>query len=57
MNLVAVEGVILFADTGNLITFDVEYLIVRMGRIVAGTEKSPYEGKLIITLYGTYEGK
>lgn len=57
LNLVAVEGVILFSDTGNQITFDVEYFIVRMGRIIAGTEKNPYEGKLIITLYGNYYGK
>jgi hypothetical protein len=56
LRLVVVEGVLLFADVGTQIEFDAEFIIVRMGNIVAGTESTPYESKLIITLYGTYQG-
>jgi hypothetical protein len=51
LNLVVVEGTLIFSDEADF-TFDVHYLIIRMGEFIIGTEDSPYMHKLIITLHG-----
>ncbi len=41
LNLVVVEGTLIFSDEADF-TFDVHYLIIRMGEFIIGTEDNPY---------------
>lgn len=56
INALVVEGTIYFADNGPL-DFHVKYFIVRLGRVIIGTEEKPYTSDLTITLYGNYWDK
>lgn len=42
LNAVIVEGVLIFSDEVDYLSFDAYYLIVRFGKLVIGTEKRPY---------------
>jgi len=37
-------------------TFDAEFLIIRGGHLLVGTETQPYQHKLTITMHGNYYG-
>lgn len=38
-------------------TFDAEYILIRKGKFIIGSENKPYQNNLVITLYGNYFGK
>ena len=51
---VVVEGVLIWADEQDL-TFDAENIIVKKGRVLIGTEDSPHQHRLELTLHGDKE--
>jgi hypothetical protein len=42
LNAIVVEGILLFAENANGINLEARYIFVRHGRLIIGTEDSPY---------------
>lgn len=57
LNAIVVEGVLLFAENANGINLDARYIFVRHGRLIIGTEATPYTSKLVITMHGNIYDK
>jgi hypothetical protein len=55
-SIIVEQGKIIFADESDL-TLDAQYFILNKGEFQAGTEDSPYQHNLVITLHGDYYDK